>query len=163
MFLTSASWQKQLHREVICGRGLIVVVTLTLGLGASCFVLFFSWDLGQNFSNNHHNSKFTSSQPCLYSWEGYFQAVFGSCRKSVCRPVRKSYLWVLLVLLVDSESDGTQVWGLSNTVKWNEKLYHRKYKMMILREIFSFISKYSLLRMNLKKWLFSFFSFVLDA
>lgn len=40
-----------------------------------------------------------------------------------------------------------------------EKLYHRKYKMMILREIFSFISKYSLLMMNFKRMAFFLFSF----
>ena len=48
MFLISASRQELLYREVIhgCGLIIIVVVTFTLGLGASCFVLFFheTWD-----------------------------------------------------------------------------------------------------------------------
>lgn len=104
-----------------------------------CFVFFHeTWDKILATTTTIANLPVASH---VGTAEEGFQALFGSCRKSVCRPVRKSYLWVLLELLVDSGSDGTQVWGLSNIVKWNEKLYHRKYKMMILREIFSFISK----------------------
>lgn len=99
---------------------------------------------------------------CLYSPGGHFPARFGSCRKNVCRPVRRSYLWVLLVLCVNSEriKPHIQAWSLSNIEKWNEKLYHRKYKMMILREIFSYISKYSLLMMNFERMAFFLFFFL---
>lgn len=43
---------------------------VNIGTWCQLFCFVFSWDLGQNFSNNHHNSKFTSSQPRWYSRGG---------------------------------------------------------------------------------------------
>lgn len=93
---------------------------INIGTWCQLFCFVFSWDLGQNLATTTTIANLPVASHVGTAEEG-FQALFGSCRKSACRPVRKSYLWVLLELLVDSEPDGTQVWGLSNIVKWNEK------------------------------------------
>lgn len=112
-FLTETT----IHRNSYWQWVIIVVLILTLGLVASFFLSFFLFPIFKIRPGTKILSTTIENLPGVNSTfvlktnhDCYFPAIFCSWKKSgwdfgcVCRPVRKSYLWVQLVLFVISKN-----------------------------------------------------------